>query len=154
MKIAKLTLLILMFVLILAIFVANVANIIDVDSHALSKAATVEGTNDAESKWSKPRKYNIDDSPDHLLWFLQVSHIPLIYCFSIRLKNNKILLFFISQITDIHISIFRDQNRITELKEFCDITVSSIKPEVVLASGNNTSIDMNYLEKSIKRFVR
>ncbi|XP_031785546.1 transmembrane protein 62 isoform X1 [Nasonia vitripennis] len=44
----------------------------------------------------------------------------------------------LQEITDLHISIFRDPLRITELKEFCDITVGSIKPEVVLASGDLT----------------
>jgi hypothetical protein len=72
MKITKLTLLILMFVLMLSIFVANVANIIDVDSHALGKE-TAEGIVEVESRWSKPKKYDIGDSHEHLLWFLQVS---------------------------------------------------------------------------------
>ncbi|XP_014219134.1 transmembrane protein 62 [Copidosoma floridanum] len=108
--VANLTLAVLMLVLILSIFVANVANIIDVDSHAFDKAVNVKGSLDAES--STPRKYEIGDSSDHLLWFLQI--------------------------TDLHISIFRDPLRITEFKEFCDITVGSIKPPVVLASGDLT----------------
>ena len=53
--------------------------------------------------------YDIGASSDHLIWFLQIS--------------------------DIHISIFQDPLRITELKEFCNITVGTIKPPVVLASG-------------------
>lgn len=69
MKITKLKLLILTVVLMLSIFVANVANIIDVDSHALGKATNA---GEAETRWSKPKKYNIDDSFDHLIWFLQV----------------------------------------------------------------------------------
>ena len=135
-----------MFVLMLSIFVANVANIIDVDSHALGKDTTVEGSVQIQTKWSKPRKYDIGDSYEHLLWFLQVSaaytqpapdraYLP-------KLING--FPFFFSrllQITDLHISIFRDPLRITEFREFCDITVGSIKPEVVLASGNACSIN-------------
>jgi hypothetical protein len=39
------------------------------------------------------------------------------------------------QISDIHISIFRDETRVTQLKEFCDLTLNAVKPSVVLASG-------------------
>lgn len=39
------------------------------------------------------------------------------------------------QISDIHISIFHDETRVTQLKEFCDLTLNAIKPSVVLASG-------------------
>lgn len=69
MKITKLKLLILVSVLMLSIFVANVANIIDVDSHALGKITSSE----ADTRWSKPKKYDIGDSFEHLVWFLQVS---------------------------------------------------------------------------------
>lgn len=39
------------------------------------------------------------------------------------------------QISDIHISIFHDKTRVTQLKEFCDLTLNAIQPTVVLASG-------------------
>lgn len=45
---------------------------------------------------------------------------------------------FLFQISDIHISIFRDPSRITQLKEFCDLTVGAFSPYVVLASGDLT----------------
>lgn len=81
-----------MFVLMLSIFVANVANIIDVDSHALNKATTVEGMDEVKSRWSNPKKYNINDSPDNLLWFLQVSHPASIYHHHFYLfKQNNML---------------------------------------------------------------
>ncbi|XP_011498584.1 PREDICTED: transmembrane protein 62-like [Ceratosolen solmsi marchali] len=112
MKITKLTLSILMFVLMLSIFVANVANIIDVDSHTLDKVKDIEDVTKLKSRWFEPKKFEIHDSYEHLVWFLQI--------------------------TDLHISIFQDPLRITEFKEFCDITVGSINPEVVLASGDLT----------------
>lgn len=104
MKIAKFTLLILMFVLMLSIFVANVANIIDVDSHAITAAGSATL---AESRWSKPRKYDIGDTADHLLWFLQVSCIIITFFI---IENYCILhgLFFII----IYIVFFAD-NRLT-----------------------------------------
>ncbi|XP_050421603.1 transmembrane protein 62-like isoform X2 [Adelges cooleyi] len=42
------------------------------------------------------------------------------------------------QISDLHLSIFHDWGRVTELKEFCDLTIDTIKPFAVLASGDLT----------------
>ncbi|XP_014232229.1 transmembrane protein 62-like [Trichogramma pretiosum] len=113
MKISKLTLLALMFAMMLSIFVANLANIIDY-SQALEPVAGLERRYE-----DRPREYDIGGSYDRLMWFVQI--------------------------TDIHISIFRDPLRITELKEFCDVTVGAIKPQVVLASGDLT--DAKTLDK-------
>ncbi|KMQ88411.1 transmembrane protein 62, partial [Lasius niger] len=107
MKIAKSTIILLVFVLMLSIFVANVADLISVDSHLPD-----ETLRDNNGWWTRPKYYDIGNSYDHLIWFLQIS--------------------------DLHISIFKDPSRISELKEFCNMTVDSINPAVVLASGDLT----------------
>ncbi|XP_076619314.1 transmembrane protein 62 isoform X2 [Colletes latitarsis] len=109
MKITKSTVVLLVFVLILSILVANVADLINVDTHVLDD--TLSNKN-VRTEWSRPKFYSIGTSFDHLIWFLQIS--------------------------DIHISIFQDPFRIVELKEFCNVTVDNIKPSVVLASGDLT----------------
>jgi len=35
----------------------------------------------------------------------------------------------------LHLSIFHDWERVTELKEFCELTLDTIKPAAVLVSG-------------------
>lgn len=75
MKIAKSTIILLVFVLMLSIFVANVADLINVDSHHSSEEAGENGG----AGWPKPKHYNIGDSYDHLIWFLQVCR-ACIFC--------------------------------------------------------------------------
>ncbi|KAL7637800.1 UNVERIFIED_CONTAM: hypothetical protein RMT77_011412 [Armadillidium vulgare] len=61
----------------------------------------------------------LGNSPDHLIWFMQVS--------------------------DLHLSIFHDKSRLLMLEKFANETVSVVEPSVVLASGDLTdakTIDM------------
>ncbi|XP_076303117.1 transmembrane protein 62 [Lasioglossum baleicum] len=109
MKITKSTVALLVSVLMLSILVANVADLINVDTHVLEDTPS---NKQAREDWSHPKFYDIGVSFDHLIWFLQIS--------------------------DIHISIFRDPFRISELRDFCNVTVDIIKPSVVLASGDLT----------------
>ena len=47
------------------------------------------------------------------------------------------LLWFV-QVTDIHVSIFRDSERISEFEKFCFWLQSVVRPPVVVASGDLT----------------
>lgn len=71
MKIAKSTVALLIFVLMLSIFVANVADLINVDSHISDNTLSCKGT---EPEWLQPKLYQIRESLDHLIWFIQVSY--------------------------------------------------------------------------------
>ncbi|XP_063982215.1 transmembrane protein 62-like [Diachasmimorpha longicaudata] len=106
MRISVSTIVFLVSVVMLSIFVANVANLIATDSKTHHEEETQRFGRE------KPRIYKIGDKMDNLMWFLQIS--------------------------DIHISIFKDPFRITELKEFCDKTVDAFNPPVVIASGDLT----------------
>ncbi|XP_058450180.1 transmembrane protein 62-like [Malaya genurostris] len=104
------------FIVIFSIFVANVANLVGIDSK-LSKrldAAYSEGKHRWQMdhhQWTG-KQLKLDDSPKHLMWFLQIS--------------------------DIHISLYQDPTRVPHLVEFCNQTVDIIRPTIVLASGDLT----------------
>ena len=67
---AKFTLAVLMLVLMLSIFVANVANIIDSQAYDKLTPTSFDGSSHVHRQI---RKYDIADSNDHLLWYLQVN---------------------------------------------------------------------------------
>ncbi|KAK5643227.1 hypothetical protein RI129_007072 [Pyrocoelia pectoralis] len=100
MRLSKSTVLLLVCMIVLSMFLANVANL-------LSTAQKYE-----PKYFNEKNKLTMTDKNEHLIWFLQIS--------------------------DIHISVFRDQLRTTEFKEFCEYIVKIFKPPVVLASGDLT----------------
>lgn len=81
MKITKSTVILLVFVLMLSIFVANVADLINVDNHILDDTLH---NKDVKKGWSEPKFYDIGESFDQLMWFLQV----YIFHKNIRVLNN------------------------------------------------------------------
>lgn len=112
---------ILTLLIIVAVFVANVANLISVDPKL---------TDDETKKYDVPiHNVTMSNRFEHLIWFLQVKKNTKIHTD----PNDAHL-----QISDIHISIFQDHTRITELREFCDLTLDTIQPSVVIASGDLT----------------
>ncbi|PSN33115.1 hypothetical protein C0J52_15540 [Blattella germanica] len=109
---SKTALIFLVFVFMMSVFVANISNLISVGDDLSTAHYTRRKEEESSSESKGSHDPLIGSSPEHLIWFVQIS--------------------------DIHISIFHDESRVSELKEFCDLTVSAIKPVVVLASGDLT----------------
>uniref|UniRef100_A0A2M3ZKX5 Putative transmembrane protein 62 n=1 Tax=Anopheles braziliensis TaxID=58242 RepID=A0A2M3ZKX5_9DIPT len=98
------------FIVVSSIFVANLASLIGIDKQLFGASRLDATLNDAHNQ--EHRQLRLDDSPSHLMWFLQIS--------------------------DIHISKYLDPTRVAHLVEFCNRTVDIIRPSVVLASGDLT----------------
>ncbi|XP_067009565.1 transmembrane protein 62 isoform X2 [Anabrus simplex] len=114
MPLSKTAFIAVIFILMFSVFVANITNIISVNVDTTSEEQQIFLSRALKDRngASDTDEFIIGNSSEHLMWFLQIS--------------------------DIHVSIFHDLSRITELKEFCDLTINAIKPSVVLASGDLT----------------
>ncbi|KAK3909132.1 Transmembrane protein 62 [Frankliniella fusca] len=86
-----------------------IASISDIIS--VNIEATEANANEKQNAPDVP-SFVMSNSPDNLMWFLQVS--------------------------DTHISIFRDPTRLSDLHSFCRLTIPAIRPSVILASGDLT----------------
>ena len=78
------------------------------------------------------------DTVKNLFWFLHVSCIRLsvemhslcFFCF--------VSLFWISQLSDIHVSIYHDPDRAKDLKQFAGQVIDTINPSLVVVTGDLT----------------
>lgn len=124
MKLSWATLALLIVIVIVSIFVANVANLINIDRNLTKKwheraKSNADAADEAAELGGDRRKQiafasrpTMGTDSDHLFWFLQIS--------------------------DLHISIFGDRQRIEQFREFATVTLDTIRPAVVLASGDLT----------------
>ncbi|XP_055598866.1 transmembrane protein 62-like [Uranotaenia lowii] len=100
------------FIVIFSIFVANVANLVGIDTKLARRLDDAFSKGQQQQMRNNGERLKLDDKPNQLMWFLQIS--------------------------DIHISLYLDPSRVPHLIEFCNRTVDIIRPSVVLASGDLT----------------
>ncbi|CAB3359311.1 Hypothetical predicted protein [Cloeon dipterum] len=116
MRLSLSALLLILVCIICSVIISKISSVINVDvsdssfDDAEQTKHSSRGLKNQEEPLPKSRIPG--DVADNLIWFLQIS--------------------------DIHISVFHDMSRVTDLKDFCSKTIDAIKPTVVLASGDLT----------------
>ncbi|XP_063701317.1 transmembrane protein 62-like [Culicoides brevitarsis] len=116
--------LLIIFSIILSLLLANVAKIISTEAGLYKNVEHIETSDKKSSQNDNKGGYvkTLDDKPKELMWFLQIS--------------------------DIHVSKFKDEGRVKDFREFCTKTVDIIKPPIVLASGDLTDAKSKYIVSS------
>ncbi|XP_054263073.1 transmembrane protein 62-like [Macrosteles quadrilineatus] len=113
MRISLTKILIVAIIVVISVVIGNISTIIklnpDPSQQLTSKKSEINVRSTGNSNWTTENPLQLLDD---ITWFLQVS--------------------------DIHVSIFREIDRINELEEFCKLTISTIRPTVVLATGDLT----------------
>ncbi|XP_059613492.1 transmembrane protein 62-like [Phlebotomus argentipes] len=107
-----------LFLILIIICSVFVANV----SNLINASGNVarSGPEEGYAREARQSGARIGNNTDHLMWFLQIS--------------------------DLHISMFRDEERIRNLGDFMHRTISAVKPTVVVVSGDLTDArSLNHL---------
>lgn len=148
MRLSKITILVLICIIVLSVFVAKISNLITIKYEFESPSETENPSKKNPIPVDPdPNQLLLGDSPDHLMWFIQVHNNHVFLCtrqLIYGIINNVFYIISLLQISDIHVSVFHDPNRITDFRDFCNITIEAIKPTVVIASGNNLLALISY----------
>lgn len=96
---------------VLVIFVLVISVLLAIIANIIKEVIEIKNV-DAPHDVFRNDSVIVDDKGENVMWFLQI--------------------------TDLHLSVFHDSNRVVDLRQFCDQTLRTIRPKVVLATGDLT----------------